>query len=78
MAKALNVKTYFTRPYTSQNKGTVENRLGVIRRLFPKKTGLRYIRDNEIKWVETSINKRLVRKFSYLSQNKKRLVAFIT
>ncbi len=27
VAKALNVKTYLTRPYTSQDKGTVENRI---------------------------------------------------
>ena len=37
IAKDLSVKTYFTRPYTSQDKGTVENRIGVIRRFFPKK-----------------------------------------
>jgi IS30 family transposase len=54
-AKVLNVKTYFTRPYTSQDIGTVENRIGVIRRFFPKKTDFRYIRDDEIKWVETTI-----------------------
>ena len=40
IAKDLNVKTYFTRPYTSQDKGTVENRIGVIRRFFPKKNRL--------------------------------------
>ena len=34
-------------------------------------TDLRYIRDDEIKWVETTINKRPVRKFSYLSYNRK-------
>ena len=37
IAKDLNVKTYFTRLYTSQDKGTVENRIGVIRRFFLKK-----------------------------------------
>ena len=29
MAYVLNTKFYFTRPYTSQDKGTVENRIGV-------------------------------------------------
>lgn len=38
VAEALNIKTYFTRPYTSQDKGTVENRNGIIRMFFPKKT----------------------------------------
>lgn len=27
VANTLNVNTYFTRPYTSQDKGTVENRI---------------------------------------------------
>jgi IS30 family transposase len=40
VANTLNVKTYFTRPYTSQDKGTVENRIGQLRRFFPKKTDL--------------------------------------
>jgi IS30 family transposase len=40
VAHALNVNTYFTRPYTSQDKGTVENRIVQIRRFFPKKTKL--------------------------------------
>lgn len=43
IAKNLNVKTYFTRPYTSQDKGPAENRIGVIRRFFSKKTDLREV-----------------------------------
>lgn len=64
-AKDLNVKTYFTRPYTSQDKGTVENRIGVIRRFFPKKTDLREITDKRIKEVERLLNYRPIRKFNY-------------
>lgn len=30
IAEALGVETYFARPYTSQDKGKVENRIGVI------------------------------------------------
>ena len=52
IAKDLKVKTYFTRPYTSQDKGTVENRIGVIRRFFPKKTDLREVSNKRIKEVE--------------------------
>lgn len=65
IAKDLNAKTYFTRPYTSQDKGTVENRIGVIRRFFPKKTDLRKITDKRIKEVERLLNYRPVRKFNY-------------
>ena len=40
IAKKLHIKTYFTRPYTSQDKGNDENKNGVIRMLFPKKKRL--------------------------------------
>jgi len=61
----LNAKTYFTRPYTSQDKGTVENRIGVIRRFFPKKTDLRKVSEKRIKEVERLLNYRPIRKFNY-------------
>ena len=67
IAKIFNLKTYFTTPYTSQEKGTVENRIGAIRRFFPKKTDLRNITNERIKQVELSINNRPIRKFNYLS-----------
>jgi len=65
IAEEFNVKTYFTRPYTSQDKGTVENRIGVIRRFFPKKTDLRKISTKRIKEVERLLNYRPIRKFNY-------------
>ena len=40
VAKILNAETYYTRPYTSQDKGTVENRIGQIRRFISKNTTL--------------------------------------
>ena len=67
IAKEFYLKTYFTTPYTSQEKGTVENRIGVIRRFFPKKTDLRLIYEERIKQIELSINHRPIRKFNYLS-----------
>jgi IS30 family transposase len=65
IAKITKAKTYFTRPYTSQDKGTVENRIGVIRRFFPKKTDLRKVPENRIKEVELLLNYRPIRKFNY-------------
>lgn len=32
LADKQGLKTYFTRPYRSQDKGNVENRIGLIRR----------------------------------------------
>lgn len=65
LAEEFKVKTYFTRPYTSQDKGTVENRIGVIRRFFPKKTDLNQVDTKKIKEVELLLNYRPVRKFDY-------------
>jgi IS30 family transposase len=74
IAKVLNVKTYFTRPYTSQDKGTVENRIGVIRRFFPKGTDMTKVHWSTIKSVERKLNNRPVRKFNYLSPKEKKLL----
>jgi len=70
IAKKLKVKTYFTRPYTSQDKGSIENRNGVIRRFYPKKTDFNEVTNREIKRVEKMINNRPVRKFDYKSANE--------
>ena len=63
----LGAQTYFTRPYTSQDKGTVENRIGVIRRFFPKGTDMSKVHPNTIRSVESKLNNRPLRKFKYLT-----------
>jgi IS30 family transposase len=80
VAKALNANTYFTRPYTSQDKGTVENRIGQLRRFFPKKTDLSIVTSDEVKCVEELLNNRPVRKFNYKTPNQVLLekIALIT
>jgi IS30 family transposase len=70
IGKHLKAATYFTRPYTSQDKGTVENRIGVIRRFFPKKTDLTTITTERVREVERLINNRPVRKFNYKTPNQ--------
>lgn len=67
IAEKLDADVYFTRPYTWQDKGTVENRIGVIRQFFPKGTDLREVSEQRIKTVERHINNRPIRKFEYLS-----------
>ena len=80
VANTLNVDTYFTRPYTSQDKGTVENRIGQIRRFFPKKTDLSMVTDDQVRRVEKLLNNRPVRKFNYKTPNQVLLekIALIT
>ncbi len=74
-------KWYFTILNLTQDKGTIENRIGLIRRFFSKKTDLRKISHQRIKEVENLINNRAVRKFkSLIPQQKlnKYCVAFIS
>ncbi len=70
IAKELGVKTYFTRPYTSQDKGSIENRNGVIRRFYPKKTDFSEVTVKDVKRVEKLINNRPIRKFNYKTANE--------
>ena len=80
IARKLKASSYFTRPYTSQDKGTVENRIGVIRRFIPKGSDLRKITNNQIKHIENPLNERPIRKFNYLTANQVLLkkIALIT
>lgn len=82
IADQLEADIYFTRPYTSQDKGTVENRIWVLRRFFPKGTDLRKVSRQRIKTVEQYLNFRPIRKFDYLcpiqQTLKHRCVALIT
>ena len=70
IGQKLTADTYFTRPYTSQDKGTVENRIGVIRRFFPEKTDLLIVSKKDVKLVERKLNNRPVRKFNYSTHNQ--------
>jgi len=78
VADDLEADTYFTRPYTSQDKGTVENRIGVLRRFFPKGTDLRKISTERIKTVEQYLNFRPIRKFDYLDYPIDKSLRFLT
>lgn len=67
--QTLNTKSFFTHPYTSQEKGTVENRIGVLRRFFPKRTDFTSVTKKQVRDVEKMINERPVRKFNYQTPN---------
>lgn len=70
IADCYNAKAFFTRPYTSQDKGSVENRIGQIRRFLPKKTDLNELNHQQILSIENKINNRPIRKFNYKSANQ--------
>jgi len=66
----LGIKTYFTHPYSSQEKGSVENRIGLIRMFFPKQSDFSKISSREVKKVESIINERPMRMFNYKTPNQ--------
>jgi IS30 family transposase len=54
----LNVKIYFCDPYSSYQRGTNENRIGILRQYFPKKMDLKDVTNQAIKKIEFEINNR--------------------
>jgi transposase, IS30 family len=66
----MQIDTFFTHPYSSQEKGSVENRIGIIRMFFPKKTDFSVVSEREIKTVEKLINQRPMRMFNYKTPNE--------
>ena len=63
----LNIETYFCNPYSSWEKGSVENAVGLTRRQWPKKTNYALISDEEIAMLEFRLNTRPRKRFSYLT-----------
>lgn len=58
MNRNLNIETYFCHPYCSGERGTNENTNGLIRWYFPKKTDFATITNQEIQFVENTLNNR--------------------
>jgi len=54
----LGTKSYFCTPYTAQERGTVENTAGLIRRRFPKDTNFGTVSRREVKAVQYWLNHR--------------------
>jgi hypothetical protein len=53
-----------------QSKGTVENRIGQVRRFITIKTDLNAVTEQEVKQVEQFLNDRPLRKFNYKTHNQ--------
>ena len=58
VARQLNTKVFFCHPYSSQERGTNENRIGVIRQYFPKRSRLLDLTWYQMRRVEKEINNR--------------------
>lgn len=56
--KLLQTDSFFCNPYHSWEKGSIENRIGMLRRYFPKKTNWSLITQRQIDIVVKKINTR--------------------
>lgn len=56
--KKTKVKVYFCDPYSSYQRGTNENRIGLLRQYFPKKTDLTKITNKQLEMIEFELNNR--------------------
>ncbi len=58
LTKDLKVTVYFCHPYTSSERGTVENRIGILRQYLPKGSDLKNLKQKELSIIETELNNR--------------------
>lgn len=57
-SKRLKVKIYFCDPYSSYQRGTNENRIGILRQYIPKKMDIKQISKQHLRKIEFEINNR--------------------
>lgn len=65
ISEALGVDVFFTDPYSSWQKGAIENANGLIRQYIPKKVSFNDYDDNDIKDIEEKINRRPRKKLGF-------------
>ena len=61
LSSLIEATVYFTRPYTSQDKGTVENRNGRIREFLPKRCDISSIPKETILHAQTHLRTRFMK-----------------
>jgi transposase, IS30 family len=66
-AEKMKVQIYFCDPYSSYQRGTNENRIGILRQDFPKKTDLTNLSNKELKKIEFEINNRPMKCLDWLT-----------
>ena len=75
IAKMLHTKVYFTHPYSSWEKGVIENTNKLIRQYIPKDTDFSSLSDDFILFVQTELNLRPRKKLDYSSPKQKFLLS---
>lgn len=65
ISEALGVDVFFADPYSSWQKGAIENANGLIRQYIPKKVSFNDYDDKDIKDIEEKINRRPRKKLGF-------------
>lgn len=58
LSKYTNCQTFFTHPYHSWEKGTVENTIGLVREFVPKGTDLKEVKQKDLNTIAMYLNDR--------------------
>jgi len=61
------IKTYFTTPYHSWEKGSVENTIGRLRRYIPKKVSITQLTKEEVRYIQWEMNNTPRKCLNYLT-----------
>lgn len=70
LEEQLNANVYFCHPYSSYERGTVENTNGLLRQFFPKKTNFDDISNDKIKLAQNNLNYRPRKIHNYLTPHE--------
>ena len=73
IARILHTKVYFTHPYSSWEKGLIENTNKLVRQFIPKDTDFSSLSDDYILFVQSELNLR-PRKLLNLSSPKQKIL----
>lgn len=65
ICKKLNTTVYFADPYSSWQKGLIENSNKLIRQYIPKKTSFNDYSDQDIKEIQQKLNRRPRKKLNF-------------
>ena len=71
IAKLLKTNFFFTHPYSSWEKGLIENTNKLIRQYIPKKTNFNMINQQQIKEIQYKINNRPRQNLNFYSPKEK-------
>lgn len=81
IASVLDADFFFADPYSSWQRGTVENTNGLVRQYFPKKTNFNLLADSHISLVSKRLNNRPRKALNFRTPNEvfyNHFVALIT